>query len=186
VEESWLLAALTLPADGLSELLSKAHEMLASPVRSDIGAAKALASLSILASSLDTSVLEGEIAATYLRELAKMHAVHPNEPGLREQWANGVTNFVYHRAAQDPASCQALLAALDELRRAHPDEPGLREVWASGVTNFVYHRAAQDPAGCQALLEAAARLAKSHESEVGLLELLVAAALFWIRYTWGS
>ncbi len=154
VEESWLLAALSMTADGTNELLSKAREMLLAPARSDIGATNAFARLTLLASLLETGVLEREIAATYLDALATLPALHPDEPALRARWAESVTNFIAHRAAENPAGCQALLETLAKLHAAHPDEPTLRAQWAQTVTNFVAQSAAKDPTVCQALLEA--------------------------------
>jgi hypothetical protein len=113
-----------------------------------------------------------------MRDLADLHQ---SEPALREQWANAATNYIAGRAAEEPAACGALLAAMRDLADQHTAEPALRELWVRGCGAYVFARRAIAPDETLALVDSTAALAAEHPGEDGLFEWHAMAAVPWLQ-----
>jgi DNA polymerase III epsilon subunit-like protein len=171
VMESWELAALDVwsKAQRSTRGLAAAGEMLRSSAPTDLGAARALAGLTLASISLCFEATEPLACRVLLDHLAELCAAYPGERELREAWAGGVANFVHGCAVKDDIGRRAPLDDLEGLHAARQDELRYPEGWESRLIAFYdTGYAGEDPTDCRALLDSLAELHAAHPDEPAL------------------
>lgn len=176
VKESWVTAAFSIlfQADSLTKWFANVREMLLSPAQSDIGAANALADLTVLATSFERGVVELPFLAGLLRDLAALARLHAGDAAMREQLAKGLFNTLNHAKAEgELARRDALLEELRGLAAKYWFDSSVRAPFAYGLALAHIHLKTEgDPTQCESLLEELRALSQAHPDDEAIREAL--------------